>query len=80
MLPVLAACSTAAACDGADIGPPLWLLATAMVGIFVLLIGGAIAIGAVYRRKSLSVPAPTRPVPSPARSEAPWAHAARRRP
>jgi hypothetical protein len=33
-----------------EIGPPLWMLATAMVSIFVLLIGGAIAVGAVYRR------------------------------
>jgi len=63
MLPVLAACTTAAACDGAEIGPPLWVLATAMVGIFVLLIAGAIAIGAVYRHKSLNAVAarPARP-------------------
>jgi hypothetical protein len=75
MLPVLAACTTAAACDGVEIGPPLWMLATAMVGIFVLLIGGAIAIGAVYRRKSLSGPVPA----GPERADARWAHAGRRR-
>lgn len=50
MLPVLVACTTAAACSGAEIGPPLWMLATAMVGIFVALIGAAVAVGAVYRR------------------------------
>ena len=59
MLPVLAACTTAAACDGVEIGPPLWVLATAMIAIFVLLIGGAIGIGAVYRRRSVSASAPT---------------------
>jgi hypothetical protein len=50
MLPVLAACTTAASCSRVEIGPPLWMLATAMVGIFVLLIGAAVAVGAVYRR------------------------------
>jgi hypothetical protein len=49
MLPVLAACTTTASC-GIEIGPPLWVLTTAMIGIFVLLIGAAIAVGAVYRR------------------------------
>ena len=48
MLPVLAACTTTSC--GIEIGPPLWVLTTAMVGIFVLLIGAAIAVGAVYRR------------------------------
>jgi hypothetical protein len=87
MLPVLAACSTAAACD-VEIGPPLWMLATAMVAIFVLLIGGAIAIGAVHRRGSVRGPvsmAPARPAASAAPVEpatapaAPWANAGRRR-
>jgi hypothetical protein len=50
MLPVLTAIAMAASLDGMEIGPPLWMLATAMVGIFVLLIAGAIAVGAVYRR------------------------------
>jgi hypothetical protein len=75
MLPVLAACTTAAACEGVEIGPPLWMLATAMVGIFVLLIGGAIAIGAVYRHKSLSGAVPA----EHSSPDAPWAQAGRRR-
>lgn len=50
MLPVLAACTTAASCGAIEIGPPLWMLATAMIGIFVVLIGAAIAVGAVHRR------------------------------
>jgi hypothetical protein len=91
MLPVLAACSTAAACAGVEIGPPLWMLATAMIAIFVLLIGGAIAIGAVYRRRAVSGPAstaPSRPAasrpaaarPAPATTPAaPWADEGRRR-
>jgi hypothetical protein len=75
MLPVLAACTAAAACDGAEIGPPLWVVAAAMIGIFVLLIGGAIAIGAMYRHTSLTRHQPERAAePAP-----PWAHAERRR-
>ncbi len=50
MLPVLVACTTAASCAGMEIGPPLWMLLTAMIGIFLLLIGAAVAVGAVYRR------------------------------
>ena len=54
MLPLLYACApgvlVCADARAVEIGPPLWMLATAMVGIFVLLIGAAVAVGAVYRR------------------------------
>jgi hypothetical protein len=54
MLPVLYACTAGlevcADARATEIGPPLWMLTTAMVGIFVLLIGAAIAVGAVHRR------------------------------
>jgi hypothetical protein len=54
MLPLLHACAQGVAvcadARAAEIGPPLWMLATAMVGIFVLLIGAALAVGVVHRR------------------------------
>jgi hypothetical protein len=50
MLHVLAACTTAASCGAMEIGPPLWMLTTAMIGIFLLLIAAAVAVGVVYRR------------------------------
>lgn len=50
MLHLLAACTTAASCGGLEIGPPLWMLTTAMAGIFLLLIAAAVAVGVVYRR------------------------------
>lgn len=54
VLPVLYACTAGlelcADARAVEIGPPLWMLATAMVSIFVLLIGAAVAVGAVYRR------------------------------
>jgi hypothetical protein len=50
MLHALAACTTAASCGAMEIGPPLWMLTTAMIGIFLLLIAAAVAVGVVYRR------------------------------